>query len=144
MASRLHMLTKKTPSVRILPSTLKTPLFLEPDPLLIPNQNHLCTKKHPDREHANDLDSFLRHSFRAKVESPQTLRFFPSFPFGFCLNPVFSTGFERLAVLEAEDVEPVDDARRVWADSVKKKRKKKMNKHKYKKLRKRLRRKARS
>ncbi|KAJ0047857.1 hypothetical protein Pint_15594 [Pistacia integerrima] len=48
----------------------------------------------------------------------------------------------KLKVIEAEKEVETDDARTIWADSVKKKRKKKMNKHKYKKLRKRLRRKT--
>ncbi|CAB4280654.1 unnamed protein product [Prunus armeniaca] len=59
------------------------------------------------------------------------------------MNPISSTGFEQLGAFEAVEVES-DDARTIWADSVKKKRKKKMNKHKYKKLRKRLRRKSRA
>ena len=46
-----------------------------------------------------------------------------------------------MGVGKSEHVES-DDARTIWADSVKKKRKRKMNKHKYKKLRKRLRRKT--
>lgn len=76
--------------------------------------------------------------------STQKLQFFPNYPFGYCLNPISSTGFDRLKVIGAEkEVEAdADDARTIWADSVKKKRKKKMNKHKYKKLRKRLRRKT--
>ena len=69
----------------------------------------------------------------------QKFQFYPSFPFGYCLNPISSSGFDQLKVDETEEVES-DDARTIWADSVKKKRKKKMNKHKYKKLRKRLRR----
>ena len=60
---------------------------------------------------------------------------YPSFPFGFALNPISSTGF---VPAEANDA-ALDDSRKMWADSVKKKRKKKMNKHKYKKLRKRMR-----
>lgn len=52
---------------------------------------------------------------------------------------------------EHSDRETLEDSRsndeeerlKIWADSVKKKRRKKMNKHKYKKLRKRLRRKKR-
>ncbi|KAJ0104663.1 hypothetical protein Patl1_18192 [Pistacia atlantica] len=74
--------------------------------------------------------------------STQKLQFFPSFPFGYCLNPISSCGFDQLKVIEAEKEVETDDARTIWADSVKKKRKKKMNKHKYKKLRKRLRRKT--
>ncbi|XP_021807683.1 uncharacterized protein LOC110751516 [Prunus avium] len=44
------------------------------------------------------------------------------------MNPISSTGFEQLGAFEAVEVES-DDARTIWADSVKKKRKKKMNKH---------------
>ncbi|KAL5748234.1 hypothetical protein ACOSP7_025268 [Xanthoceras sorbifolium] len=74
-------------------------------------------------------------------KSTQKFQFYPSFPFGYCLNPIPSSGYDQLKAVEAEEVES-DDARTIWADSVKKKRKKKMNKHKYKKLRKRLRRKT--
>lgn len=145
MASLVHKLTKNTPSIRtIFITTLNTPLFPKPTPSFIPHQTPLHTTKQPE-EYANDPVPLLGPNGRAKVDAVQTIRFFPSFPFGYCLNPVSSTGFERFGVLEAQEVEPDDDdARRVWADSVKKKRKKKMNKHKYKKLRKRLRRKARA
>ncbi|KAL4339226.1 hypothetical protein GQ457_08G037080 [Hibiscus cannabinus] len=72
------------------------------------------------------------------------LRFYPDSPFGNLLNPIGSTGFDPSMAMEIEEgkTESEDDAEKVWADSVKKKRKKKMNKHKYKKLRKRLRRKT--
>ncbi|GMP30191.1 hypothetical protein CsSME_00004966 [Camellia sinensis var. sinensis] len=66
---------------------------------------------------------------------PHSTPIFPSFPIGFSLNPIISTGF---VPSDGGDV-VYDDATTIWADSVKKKRKRKMNKHKYKKLRKRLR-----
>ena len=70
-------------------------------------------------------------------KSPQHFQFYPSFPFGYCLNPISPSEFDQLKAIEAKEVES-EDARTIWADSVKKKRKKKMNKHKYKKLRKRI------
>ncbi|KAK8499905.1 hypothetical protein V6N13_123344 [Hibiscus sabdariffa] len=74
----------------------------------------------------------------------QPLMFYPDSPFGYLLNPISSTGFDPSMAMEIEEgnTESEDEAGKVWADSVKKKRKKKMNKHKYKKLRKRLRRKT--
>ena len=66
---------------------------------------------------------------------PPAIPIFPSFPFGFSLNPIGSTGFALADAVSGDD-------RTIWADSVKKKRKRKMNKHKYRKLRKRLRRKT--
>ncbi|KAF9602999.1 hypothetical protein IFM89_033297 [Coptis chinensis] len=63
--------------------------------------------------------------------------FYPSFPFGYFLDPISVNGVNQLD-------EVVEDVQTIWADSVKKKRKKKMNKHKYRKLKKRLRRKSRT
>ncbi|XLU61997.1 hypothetical protein S245_021206, partial [Arachis hypogaea] len=63
---------------------------------------------------------------------------FPSFPFGFFLNPIPSIGTPSPA--DSHGGCGDDDSGKLWADSVKKKRKRKMNKHKYKKLRKRMRR----
>ncbi|GFS33527.1 hypothetical protein Acr_00g0029020 [Actinidia rufa] len=69
---------------------------------------------------------------------PHAIPSFPSFPFGFSLNPIGSTGF---APANADDAISGDD-QMIYADSVKKKRKRKMNTHKYRKLKKRLRRKT--
>ncbi|GFS31253.1 hypothetical protein Acr_00g0016470 [Actinidia rufa] len=69
---------------------------------------------------------------------PHAIPSIPSFPFGFVLNPIGSTGF---APDNADDAVSGDDWT-IWADSVKKKRTRKMNTHKYKKLRKRLKRKT--
>ncbi|XP_055806137.1 uncharacterized protein LOC129874802 [Solanum dulcamara] len=67
---------------------------------------------------------------------------YPGFSFGLFLNPISQIGGIKSendggVVLE-------DDSLKIWADSVKKKRKKKMNKHKLKKLRKSLRRKTKT
>ncbi|GMY14998.1 hypothetical protein FCV25MIE_10237 [Fagus crenata] len=140
MATLIHKLTKNRSSIRTI-TTLKTQLFPKPKFYLIPHQTHIAKTKPEDYE--NNPIHLLGPTSGAEVEPTQTLRFFPSFPFGYCLNPAFSTGFEGFAEGEAGEVES-EDARTVWADSVKKKRKKKMNKHKYKKLRKRLRRKSRT
>ncbi|KAL3526112.1 hypothetical protein ACH5RR_014484 [Cinchona calisaya] len=72
--------------------------------------------------------------------SPSSQKFFPSFSFGFFLNPNSSSGFIKTDVDGCGSEE--EDSRTIWADSVKKKRKRKMNKHKLRKLRKRLRRKT--
>ncbi|KAI3787265.1 hypothetical protein L1987_41613 [Smallanthus sonchifolius] len=62
---------------------------------------------------------------------------YPSFSFGYFLNPISSTGFPDSKDLELDGSGSGNGM--MWADSVKKKRKKKMNKHKLKKLKKRLR-----
>nr|XP_004231830.1 uncharacterized protein LOC101257717 [Solanum lycopersicum] len=67
---------------------------------------------------------------------------YPSFPFGVFLNPI-----SQIGVVKSENDGGVvvgEDSLKIWADSVKKKRKRKMNKHKLKKLRKRLRRKTKA
>ncbi|GMJ05842.1 hypothetical protein like AT5G63150 [Hibiscus trionum] len=130
MANLMNKLIKNKSTQRLIVS-LKTPqnLLSKPSPLLIP-QHFLLTK--PDLPLAN-------------AKSTEPLKLYPSFPFGYLLNPISSIGFDPLAVVEIEEGAAVtedDDSGKVWADSVKKKRKKKMNKHKYKKLRKRLRRKT--
>ncbi|KAJ4712468.1 DUF1713 domain protein [Melia azedarach] len=126
MANFIQKLTRNKSTLRIF-ANLKTPPNLpKPTPTFISTYNPIL---------------FLDPK-AAEYEKP-TLNFpvFPSFPFGYCLNPMSSNGFDQLNAIEADEVE-TDDARTIWADSVKKKRKKKMNKHKYKKLRKRLRRKT--
>ncbi|CAH8386878.1 unnamed protein product [Eruca vesicaria subsp. sativa] len=66
------------------------------------------------------------------IKPDEALRFYPSFPIGYGLNPsvVHASGLMD-TVVEGTEKEVV-----IHADSVKKKRKKKMNKHKYRKLRK--------
>ncbi|KAB1217277.1 hypothetical protein CJ030_MR4G021044 [Morella rubra] len=140
-ASLVRKLAKNRPSTSII-TTHKTQQFPEPIPSLIHNHTHPWAPQQREK-YANDTIHFLRPTGTPKVEPTQTLPLFPNFQFGYLLNPVSSTGFERLGLLEAVEFE-TDDGRTVWADSVKKKRKRKMNKHKYKKLRKRLRRKART
>lgn len=59
--------------------------------------------------------------------------YFPSFSIGFFLNPNPSICLVKTDM----DGGVSDDSPKIWADSVKKKRKRKMNKHKLRKLRKR-------
>ncbi|KAK9926760.1 hypothetical protein M0R45_023973 [Rubus argutus] len=128
MASLARRLTRNT-------SSLRTHLFPKPTPSLI---SHLGP---PKPQHAdNQVPHWGPISFD-KVEFSQSPPIFPSFPFGYCLNPISPIGSDQLGVCEAGEVES-DDARTIWADSVKKKRKRKMNKHKLRKLRKSLRRKT--
>lgn len=72
------------------------------------------------------------------MDSNPNVGFYPSFSFGLFLNPVCPNGL----ITSEEDNIVADESHKIWADSVKKKRKRKMNKHKLKKLRKRLRRKT--
>ncbi|MBA0805844.1 hypothetical protein Gohar_005333 [Gossypium harknessii] len=135
MAYLMHKLFKNKSTQRFILS-LKTPQhqhrLSKLSPSLIPQQTHHFSLIQPENSLEND-------------KSTEPLKLYPSFPFGYLLNPVSSIGFDPMAIMEVEEgkVETEDDnAGEVWADSVKKKRKKKMNKHKYKKLRKRLRRKT--
>ncbi|MCH92254.1 hypothetical protein A2U01_0013191 [Trifolium medium] len=115
---------KKQPSSRLI--TALHPLHT-PNPIALLNQElNLPTEPLP-------TNPILTHQFAG---SSNTTLIFPSFPFGFASKPVFENGFLSNV---SEDTE-LEDARTLWADSVKKKRKKKMNKHKYQKLRKRMRR----
>lgn len=140
MASLMHKFTKNRASLSI-GAALKAHLTLKPAPSLLFQQSHPDTLKPELTE--NPISLLGTTSGGDKVEDSRGLHIFPNFPFGYCLNPVSATWIEKLVVCETEEVES-DDAGKVWADSVKKKRKRKMNKHKYKKLRKRLRRKARA
>ncbi|CAN6713748.1 unnamed protein product [Malus baccata var. baccata] len=139
MASFVHKLARNAPSLRTAVS-LRTHLFPNPTPSRISHHSHLGPPKSDCAE--DPVPQFGPTSFH-NAESPNSLPIFPNFPFGFCLNPISPAGLERLGVFEAVEVES-EDARTIWADSVKKKRKKKMNKHKLKKLRKSLRRKSRA
>ncbi|KAL3716797.1 hypothetical protein ACJRO7_008382 [Eucalyptus globulus] len=88
-----------------------------------------------DNSPIRDLLGFYnKYAMRAQI-----LRLHPVSPFGFWRNP----GPSPLAALGGAEPAEGDDAGRVWADSMKK-RKRKMNKHKHKKLRKCLWRKAKS
>ncbi|CAI9763163.1 unnamed protein product [Fraxinus pennsylvanica] len=100
----------------------------------------------------------------SKTELSVSSPVYPSFSFGFFLDPVPLTGSIGSGISDfvlddfrtkwsdpdsligsirpgVDDI-VLDDSRTIWADSVKKKRKRKMNKHKLRKLRKRLRRKT--
>ncbi|XP_058179418.1 uncharacterized protein LOC131298128 [Rhododendron vialii] len=120
MASLLQNLIKKQSSKLITATLVKPPL-----PNLIPP---LLTHLH----HDPTITNFTPFKTGDSIP-PDATPIFPSFPFGLCLNPIYSTGFVP------SDADGVVSDEGLWADSVKKKRKKKMNKHKLKKLRKRLR-----
>ena len=127
MASTLQKLLRKQPATRII-AALHNPQAPNPTAPLIFHQTHLTEP--------NSLSPFLGSPKAENLTHFQFSQIYPSFPFGFCLNRICSTGSDPSEAEEAA----LDDSRTVWADSVKKKRKKKMNKHKYQKLRRRLRR----
>ncbi|KAK4360793.1 hypothetical protein RND71_019745 [Anisodus tanguticus] len=79
---------------------------------------------------------------KGRLDSNLNVGFFPSFSFGHFLNPVCPNGLVSFEENEVVVVE--DESNKIWADSVKKKRKRKMNKHKLNKLRKRQRRKTKT
>uniref|UniRef100_A0A5B7B9X7 Small ribosomal subunit protein mS38 n=1 Tax=Davidia involucrata TaxID=16924 RepID=A0A5B7B9X7_DAVIN len=136
MASLLQKLLSKQSAARIIT------IFNEPQspnltlPLVthIQHQPHL-TETESHHPYSINLIPFLRPPKTEDSIPSHPLQFYPSFPFGFILNPISSTGFLQS---EADDVVS-SDSHMIWADSVKEKRKRKMNKRKYKKLRKRLR-----
>ncbi|KAJ9140233.1 hypothetical protein P3X46_030905 [Hevea brasiliensis] len=137
MGSLINKLAKKTtPSLRIIATAIKTPLLFNPvlhsaKPDFINNSIPPC-----------DSPAIENNPILQSPTKPLQF-YYPNFPFGYCLNPFSMTGSDQLKAIGADSTgNDADDARIMWADSVKKKRKKKMNKHKYKKLRKRLRRKA--
>ncbi|KAH7528319.1 hypothetical protein FEM48_Zijuj05G0060100 [Ziziphus jujuba var. spinosa] len=59
-------------------------------------------------------------SIAEETRMKKLLGAFPNFPFGYCLDPVSTTWVENLGVRETEEVASDDDARTIWADSVKK------------------------
>ncbi|XP_059452229.1 uncharacterized protein LOC132182881 [Corylus avellana] len=127
MASALRRLLRKSPPTRLI-AALQNPQAPNLTVPLVFHQTHLIEPTNASTCLGSVKAENLIHS--------QFSHIYPSFPFGFYLNPICSTGS---VPSEAEDA-ALHDWRTVWADSVKKKRKRKMNKHKYKKLRKRLRR----
>ncbi|GMJ00084.1 hypothetical protein like AT5G63150 [Hibiscus trionum] len=134
MANLMHKLfkSKSTQSLIFSPKAPQNQPLSKLIPFLVPQQAQHFSLPKPE----NSLEN---------GKSTQPFKLYPSFPFGYLLNPISSIGFDPLAVAEIEEAAAEsdrDDDGTVWADSVKKKRKKKMNKHKYKKLRKRLRRKT--
>ena len=128
----MHKLSRNLGPFRVI-STINPPLLLRP------NASPISHQTYPD--FINKPIPLCGLTGKDKQNSSQGFPIFPSFPFGYCFNPIASAELGKLGVGESEHVES-DDARTIWADSVKKKRKRKMNKHKYKKLRKRLRRKT--
>ncbi|XVE54573.1 hypothetical protein DITRI_Ditri03aG0092200 [Diplodiscus trichospermus] len=148
MANLMHKLFKNKSTQRLIVS-LKTPHH-QPQhlpkisPSLAPQPTHHFSLTKPDI--LSNPNFFLNSKSPENGKYTEPLKFFPNFPFGYLFNPIISTGFDPLEAVEVEEeaaeADDDDNAGKVWADSVKKKRKKKMNKHKYKKLRKRLRRKT--
>ncbi|KAK9277371.1 hypothetical protein L1049_006914 [Liquidambar formosana] len=136
MANALQKLIRKPSYQRIITcfNHQKPPDVVAPPSLY---QFQISQTKLEDNKH--NLNPILCSPTNEKLTHHHPLQIYPSFPFGYCLNPISPSGFDPSHPLKAEWVES-DESRMVWADSVKKKRKKKMNKHKYKKLRKSLRR----
>ncbi|KAF8408341.1 hypothetical protein HHK36_007490 [Tetracentron sinense] len=132
MAGVLHKLLRKPRAPRIITgfNNPQQPNLVAP---ILHHQPHIGEHKPDD---TSTLIPLLGSPNGEKIAFSQSLQIFPSFPFGYYLNPVSPSGIDQS---EAEEV-GIGDGQTIWADSVKKKRKKKMNKHKYKKLRKRLRR----
>ncbi|MFS8030697.1 hypothetical protein Hanom_Chr17g01537141 [Helianthus anomalus] len=88
----------------------------------------------------NTQNPFLESCSDDKSTLFNRLHIYPSFSFGYFLNPISSTGSLDFKTEEGPDTDGSGSSTgMIWADSVKKKRKKKMNKHKLKKLKKRLR-----
>ncbi|PIA51516.1 hypothetical protein AQUCO_01100398v1 [Aquilegia coerulea] len=139
MAVTLHKFLKKPSALRIITSFNNPQSSKLVTPFLI-HESHLVESKSDEQK---SLNPFWGSSNTEKFSTSQTpFLFYPSFPFGCFLNPVSVNGVNQLDEVEGGNVEVGDDSKKIWADSVKKKRKKKMNKHKLKKLRKRLRRKT--
>ncbi|OVA20545.1 protein of unknown function DUF1713 [Macleaya cordata] len=136
MAGVLQKLLRKASPVRIitnfnnpLPPNISVPLIL--------HQPHPIDFKPNDP--ITDLNPILGSPNCDKNALNRSQQIYPSFPFGYYLNPISQTGIS-ITEQDEEVNGSGKDEKTVWADSVKKKRKKKMNKHKYRKLRKRLRR----
>ncbi|XVE56675.1 hypothetical protein DITRI_Ditri04bG0029700 [Diplodiscus trichospermus] len=148
MANLMHKYFKNKSSQRLIIS-LKTPQHHQQQhpklsPSVITQETYHFSLAKPEF-FSNPTNFLLNPKTPNNGKLTEPLKLYPNFPFGYLLNPINLTGFDQLKGVEVEDetAEAEDnDARKVWADSVKKKRKKKMNKHKYKKLRKRLRRKT--
>lgn len=137
MASMIHKISRNSASSFRVLSTIKAPILPIPNSPVSHQTLQGTTKSDP----TISPSPLWRLSGVDTLNSTRSSLVFPSFPFGYCFNPVVSAEFEKLGVADTQHIE-FDDARTLWADSVKKKRKRKMNKHKYKKLRKRLRRKT--
>ncbi|KAK9675500.1 hypothetical protein RND81_11G010700 [Saponaria officinalis] len=124
----LSSLTHQNPSfdIKITPK-----LYANYQSIINPSKNNCFRVK--DEEKGDELG----------MTQLRNLQIYPSFSFGYFLNPVLPSGSGQFQVGMPVGDE-TEHSGMMWADSVKKKRKKKMNKHKYKKLRKRLRRKTKT
>ncbi|XP_010249433.1 PREDICTED: uncharacterized protein LOC104591978 [Nelumbo nucifera] len=136
MAGLLHKFLKKPYNLRIITSLNKP----QPPNLAVPFGLHEPSLSGSKSDYQCYLNPTPDAFEQQKPTSSPLLQIFPNFPFGYYLNPIPQTGFDRVDIDFKEAEVGSGDTETVWADSVKKKRKKKMNKHKYKKLRKRLRR----
>lgn len=123
MASILQRLVRKHSQTKTLITNLNNRILSSP--------THL-----PDPKAASI--PFFNTTIPNTNPNPKASIFYPSFAFESFINPVSQTGY----IQSGDDNDNEDEEHKIWADSVKKKRKKKMNKHKLKKLRKRLRRKT--
>ena len=135
MAAAVRKLLRKPSYQRILPclNNGKSSNLVAPPLLHKPYPPETKSDAEPNLNPCQGSSTTENHTHYSSFQ------IYPSFPFGYCLNPIPSPVLEQSQPLKVEEVDS-DDSRTIWADSVKKKRKKKMNKHKYKKLRKRLRR----
>ncbi|RZC71314.1 hypothetical protein C5167_035053 [Papaver somniferum] len=133
MAAFLHKLLRKNSQIKTITTNLKTPFQSNLSTPIF--QSNLIDFK-PNTDSVSDLKNPILFFPNNENALSKSQLFYPSFPFGYFLNPNTITQIKMDDAVE----EVSEDEKTVWADSVKKKRKKKMNKHKLKKLRKRLRR----
>ncbi|KAK9104292.1 hypothetical protein Scep_021136 [Stephania cephalantha] len=140
MAHALRELAKKPSTLRTIATTL-TNQTQQPNLIatslfsLKPIFNELF------QAHPCEQKPIFASQITDTIDSSNGTLIYPNFPFGYCLNPIISTGSDPFEEIVGGG-SGSDEAGTIWADSVKKKRKKKMNKHKYRKLRKRLRNKS--
>ncbi|GFZ19078.1 hypothetical protein Acr_27g0008170 [Actinidia rufa] len=138
MASLLQKL-RTNQSAKFIITTFNKPQSPNRIPPILTRLHHepYLAEPKPHQYYKFTVVSFLGPSKTEDSNSPQSPPIFPSFPFGFSLKSIPSTGLPP-ADADADAIFS-SGSPTIWADSVKKKRKRKMNKHKYKKLRKRLR-----
>ncbi|KAL2253696.1 UNVERIFIED_CONTAM: hypothetical protein Sindi_0164300 [Sesamum indicum] len=141
MATTMHKLLQRPLQQAIFPHLkLHNPLKLLPS--LLDPQPNLDTPPEYHNVHNFKTEKDFNRISTSLVQEQAAIydRFhaFPSFSFGFFLDPKLSSGLYQIEAVKAEKSD-LDESQIMWADSVKKKRKKKMNKHKLRKLRKRLR-----
>ncbi|KAJ0248434.1 hypothetical protein HA466_0155340 [Hirschfeldia incana] len=129
MANLIHRFIKNQSCLRAIPRL--TPNLISHQKPFINNNNNLESLSDPV-----PLTNPVITLSESRIKPDEALRFYPSFPIGYGLNPsvVHGSGLTDTVVEEEEKEKEKEVV--IHADSVKKKRKKKMNKHKYRKLRK--------